>query len=98
MLNQHRVVLLSAALLTGLPGCVVVNDSASSSASTVKVPVLADVVPARSEASASRAGIAESRAETAQHRDDSTDATVRRAPPACDSISCARYALTGIGF
>jgi hypothetical protein len=96
MLN--RVVLLSAALLTGLPGCALVTDSASSSASTVKVAVLADVVPARSEASASRAGIAESRAETAQHRDDSTDATVRRAPSACDSISCARYVLTGIGF
>jgi putative GTP pyrophosphokinase len=48
--------------------------------------------------SASRADIAESRAEAAQHRNDSTDATVRRAPPACDSNSCARYALIGIGF
>jgi hypothetical protein len=98
MLIQHRVVLLSAALLTGLSGCAVVNDSASSSASTVKAAVIADVVPARSEASASRADIAESRAEAAQHRNDSTDTTVRRAPPTCDSIACAGYALTGIGF
>jgi hypothetical protein len=98
MVNQHRVVFLSAALLTGLSGCAAVNDSASSSASTVRTGVLADVVPARSEASASRADIAESRAEAAQHRNDSTDATGRRAPPACDSISCAGYALIGIGF
>jgi hypothetical protein len=98
MLNQHRIVLLSAALLTGLSGCAVVNDSASSSASTVKVGVLADVVPPRSEAAASRADITELHAEATQHRNDLTDATARRAPPACDSILCTRYALIGIGF